>query len=236
MGIEAQLQYVYGVNIGGVLEVTGQLSFYQPARPDVACVSTTSNCLVAWEQWYNTGQSSRDIKGRLVHIGDTMANQGDIFPVVAVLGEDVHPAVASMVNGTSAQFLVVCNTNYNPWTLNLAAFDGSGGIDYGRQGPETNGAGFPAVASNPYTHEYLVVYPSPDGSQMMGLVLTTAFPTSFASLAFSGGSAPVFPAAAGSEQGFLVAAQDRQAGFTVDDIFGRLWGNRLYLPLAQKKE
>ena len=89
----------------------------------------------------------------------------------------------------------------------------------------------PAVASNENTREFLVAWKY--GSNIQARAVTTAGGLGTYAQPMPYGTDPAGPAIAGGPLGdYLVTFHDMNLGLY--DVFGFLWGNRVFLPLVQR--
>ena len=241
-GIEARTLSGDGTSMGSVLEVTGMLAYVAPSAPDVAYTPTLDECLVVWQQWYDSNYTDRDIKGQRIHMegGAHPVTPPGNFVIHGTTYDEVAPAVAAIVRTTGiGQYLVVCAyywTESATWITVGQSLTDAGALD--RWLPiGTSTGGSPAVAGNEATQEYLVAWPigTSGGPDMRARTISTLgdMGTTAQALPPRSGSSPLAPAVASGPPGnYLVTCHDYyQAGYPVD-ILGYLWGNRVFLPLV----
>jgi hypothetical protein len=208
-------------------------------RPDLAYNRHGNGFLVVWQQRDST--ASWDIYGQLVN-GDGYIPPS--FLPIKVADEAVHcaaPAVAAIPTAPGPyKYLVVYKFEFSPgdWAI------------YGRLTEETGmlcphplgsvelavDQSSPAVAGTESGHRYLVTWrssPGGGGSRIHGWTIPhEGTPLGWMIAEFPGVAAEYPAVAAGSTGDFLVAWQDQPMGATNTNIYGQLWGNRVYLPLV----
>jgi hypothetical protein len=205
-------------------------------QPDLAYNRHANGFLVVWQQWDPT-YNLWDIHGRLVN-GDGGTPFAS-FVVDNWMVDTTAPAVAAIPStSTSYKYLVV-------WEK-----AGVGDRDIYARLIEENGTpapgGFyvsvdttidesaPAVAGDEAGQRYLVTWRHPLGTvdvPIHGRAVSAEGSLMYDEAAFGGPTADSPAVAAGSVGTFLVAWQDKVPWATETDIWGQLWGNRVYLPI-----
>jgi hypothetical protein len=222
----------------GVFTLDGFSTATRPGTPDVAYNAASDEFLVVWERWDG---ADRDIHGQRIEYDastDTMQTVGSPFPIFNTANDEYGPAVAAIPNGTDGQYLVACSSE-GTTTLEVVAqrVTGQGALE-GGQIDVAAGPGIKKgvdVAASESGGKYLVVWGlasalvqeqavSPEG-QLLGDMVEVYSPLTLARE----------PAVAGGPVGdFFVAFQDASADGSSYDIYGHLWGIRVYLPLVLK--
>jgi len=206
--------------------------------PDLAYNRLRNEFLVVWDQ-ENSGQY--DIRGRRVGMVGGAGTLGSAFWFGCDASrDDIVPAVAAVPRSPDGQYLVAWQywtsaNNYDVWAQRVA---GGGTLEGNaflvRYNPFAQDDLGPAVAGSESNQQYLVawtilpaVYPC-----VWGQVVSTSG-AHVGTMTVVGGVDAGNPAvAAGPTGDFLIAFHDSLVGNY--DIYGRLWGNRLYLPLVLK--
>jgi hypothetical protein len=166
-------------------------------------------------------------------MGASPGPAGHVFPIHYTANDETTPAIAAVAKLTGiGQYLVVCQTDYSgtlyidgQLVTDAEALDGS---------PiyisPTSGS-VPAVAGNEHTQEYLVIWiHSP---QVHARAISTA--GAMGQVAPLAGRVPWNPAVGSGPLGdFLITVDDWVSPSYPYDIFGYLWGTRVYLPLVMR--
>ena len=200
--------------------------------------------LVTWSEVVSPS-GTFGILGRRVKMAGGAGNLGDIFTIADTSGrDDVCPTVGAIpLPAGTGQYLVAWRYMYSP---------SDGDIYAQRVAGDGVLMDTPIIVSNPTADQSA---PAVDGSESGRAYLVTWRHPSAPPFAFVGirgravstqgtllgqeeGVAGVFGAApavaAGPVGDFLVAYDDLLLGESERDIYGRLWGTRTYLPLAQR--
>jgi hypothetical protein len=207
-------------------------------NPDVAYNRSRNEYLVVWQQLDPTSMNpDYDIYGRRVQ-----GNGTPLFPQSIEIrragGDQSSPAVAGIpTEPGQGQYLVVMED----WTDDIIGqrVKGDGTIEgYDLDLSKTaDSIAHPAVAGDEHAQEYLVVWaktpyqPGVPGSCILGRQVssTGAF---LGPETVIGGRYAYTPAVASGPVGDFLVAFDDSDGTSTYDIFGRLWGHRVYLPLV----
>jgi hypothetical protein len=212
------------------------------AYPDLAYNHLRNEFLVAWEQ---RNGSQFDIRGRRVKMSGGAGTLGNAFWVSNNPNDDMAPAVAAVPRAPDGQYLVTweywfSGTDGDIWAQRVS---GGGGLEGGplvvlpgSYQNETN----PAVTGSGSNQQYLVVWKSPVGLPPPNPLFVGIFGRSistggtFLSEAtwMTGLFADYAAVASGPVGDTLIAFEDTIGGGK--DLWGQLWGNRLYLPLVLK--
>jgi hypothetical protein len=183
------------------------------------------------------GPSDYDVYGRRVEMAGGAGTLGSAFPIFQSGSDEVNPAVAALPGHGQGQYLVVCEAS--EWVQGqLVTFDGNLEgplIDVSTSSDATN----PAVAGSESAGQYLVVWaqeeyvpPPPTYVGIVGRVISTDGNPVSEKAAIGGFLADNAAVVGGSHGDFLVAFDDLPPGGGIREVYGRLWGNRVYLPLV----
>ena len=211
-------------------------------QPDLAYNRAHNEFLTAWRRQDSTGF---DIYGRRVKMAGGVGPMGSAFPIAsqsgAVLGTVSHPAVAAIPKPPGVgQYLVVWERLFAPGDRDIIGqrVDGDENlqgtfVDVTSLGSEDTFN--PAVAGNESAQQYLVAWTYDDpglfGHGIFGRTVSTA--NLLGETAIVGGTFGDHAAVASGWLGdFMVAFNDSVSS---QDIYGRLWGNRVYLPLVLRQ-
>ncbi len=202
--------------------------------PDVAYSFHANRYLVVWQQLADLW----DIYGQQVNGKSGL--YGSAIQIAWYAYSSTAPAVAAMpTSPTENKFLVVWELGYDVTTRDIVfRFVNEDGtttpvdplwISGAKNIDETN----PAIASTESNQQYFVAW-----AHWGSPHLIKGRPVSFAGaggpVVQLSGTVADYPAIAGGPTGdFLIAWQD-QPGTTSKNIYGQLFGNRLYLPLMRK--
>ncbi len=236
-GIEARALSGDGTTFSTVITITDLLANVYPANPDVACTRTLEGCLVVWDRLYEAPPSDHEVHGARVHLAGGAHLEGPISQIFFSFGEEANPAVAAIARPTGiGQYFVVCSYGSSgAWSTvgklltDAGAFEPSGQIDLG-----SSNSVAPSVAGNESSQEYLVAWPTAAGTEMQALTVSTLGVLGALAQAQPSSSVPMYSAIASGPYGdFLVTYQDYYSGYP-SDVFGWLWGTRVYLPLLKR--
>jgi hypothetical protein len=197
-------------------------------QPDLAYNVARNEYIVVWQQ--PVGADTDIYARRVTGHGELLFPEW--FSITPYVNDQLAPSVAALPNvGTGGQYLVAWEEDSFD-QIYARRFNGDGTPDGARffvlPGPATF---HPAVASSESARRYLVVA-GWRGNGVQGQEVSSG-----GNLVYDkgevGGIIGFHPAvAAGSAGTFLVAWEDRDSGKADMDIFGRFWGNRVYLPLV----
>jgi hypothetical protein len=210
--------------------------------PDVAYCRSRNEYLVVWQQW-DANNNNCDIYARKV-TGDG-APMDQPFGLPGATGQDqVAPAVAAIpISPDEAKYLIVWEDRAS---LNNANIFGAVIVDLGSTRVEwavpistalenqTN----PAVVGNENADQYLVVWTHEDYvpplayDSIVGRVFSSEGVPLSEETSLGGFFADHAAMASGPIGDFLMAFDDQPLLAANQDIYGQLWGNRLYLPLV----
>lgn len=204
-------------------------------RPDLAYNRRGNGYLVVWQQ-LDKNISIYDIYGRLVH-GDGNPMPPESIELNRVSWSSMVPAVAAIPTVTAlGQYFVVWEAHFAPGDRNIAgrAVAGDGtpqpSFHIAASGMEEYR---PTVAGNENNQEYLVAWSRPLGYWLIyGRTVSSVGPLT-KEVRLGGYQWAEKAAAAGGSLGdFLVAYDDPPPWSMNRNVYGRLWGNRVYLPLV----
>jgi len=206
--------------------------------PAIAYNRRQDNYLVVWQQMVG---GDYDIYARLVRTNGTLIG-ADSFGVYVLGGwQDTHPSVAAIRTATSlGEYLVVWESD-NPSNTNAAVrsqlVTGDGNLTgftpynvvwY----PEGNYA-ISTVAGNEDSQHFLIVEKCQLNSPFVAHEASSDLTQWTLPTLLDSGNGADHPAVASGPTGDFLVAFDR-APFGTRDIYGQVWGNRLYLPLVLK--
>jgi hypothetical protein len=230
-GIEARTLPGDGGTLGSILEITGLQVDVAPSQPDVAYTPALNEFLVVWQRWYDSNYTDHDVMGQRIHMEGGAHLQGSTFPIYNTTNDEGSPAVASVTRLSGVgEYLVACVYVYgsSAYIAGQLLTDAGALHDWAIISPY--GGTIPAVASNENTREFLVAWKY--GSNIQARTVTTSGGLGPYAQAMPYGSYPDWPAVAGGPLGdYLVTCQDEPPGYLFD-VFGYLWGTRVFLPLV----
>ena len=119
----------------------------------------------------------------------------------------------------------------------LVAEDGSLGKDFWVSWSSGIDESSPAIAGSEINQQYFVTWRYPQGivdKPIRGRAVSYEGALLGNTAEFSGVAADLSSVAAGANGDFLVAWQDRPISATNTNLYGQLWGNRIYLPLVRR--
>lgn len=208
--------------------------------PDLAYNRMRNEFLVAWTQ---SNPGYWDIRGRRIKMSGGAGTLGSAFWFTCDPSkEDLLPAVAAVPRSPGGQYLVAWRNDASLNDTNIWAqrVDGGGTLEGSAfmVSDNTGDDGFPAVAGSNSNQQYLVIWRSdlvlPPPSPTLKLIVGRSIATdgSFLSdVTWIAGVLPYSSAVVSGPAGdMLIAYEEYASGET--DIFGVLWGNRVYLPLV----
>jgi len=220
------------------------ISFDKPI--DLAYNRERNEFLVAWDQYFNT-LSKWDVNGQRIQM--TVGSVGTIGSMISICSHPTNnsfaPAVAAIPHPIGlGQYLVACEhlSGGSDHDILGRRYDGLGNLD-----PNTLGitnaprdSYNPAVAGNEISLEYLVTWtedsPPPFGftSGICARIIPNQGAFMGDTITFDlGTSSDHSTVERGSAGDFLTVFDNYNAAFgTTRNIWGNLWGNRIYLPLV----
>jgi hypothetical protein len=203
--------------------------------PDLAYNRHANRYLVVWE--HDAGDLW-DIHGRQVHGGG--GTYQDEFTIAYYTRSSTNPAVAAIPTSPSDEkFLVVWEIDYAAGDHDIygrmVQEDGSmeGDIKFALTNADDETA--PAVAGSEGRLGYFVLWQHSQGvvdQPINGQLVSYAGEKLGPVEVFSGVEAENPAISAGQLGDFMVAYQDQPISLTHTNIYGRLWGDRIYLPLV----
>lgn len=230
-GIEARTLSGEGSSWGSVWGLTGMIAS-DPEQPDVAYSSPTDEFLVVWQKTA-TPNPDHDIYGQRIQMGASPGPVGSVFSIHYTANDETAPSVAAIAKLTGiGQYLIVCQTDYSG-TLYV---DGqlvtdAGALDGSPIYISPSSGSVPAVAGNERTLEYLAAWIHTPQVHARTISTTGAM----GQVAQLSGRVPWNPAVGSGPPGdFLITVDDWVSSAYPYDIFGYLWGTRVYLPLVTR--
>lgn len=230
-GIEARTISGDGSTLGLVWELTGMIAG-DPELPDVAYTSVLDQFQVVWQKTA-TPLTDHDIFGRQIQMTSGGAwLMGSVFSIHSTVHDETAPSVAGIDKLTGiGQYLVVTQSDYGGTIYIDGQFVTDGGaLDGGPFYVSSTSGATPSVAGNQLTQEYLVAWiHNPEVHART--VPTVGWMGQITPLS---GNFPGNPAVANGPAGdFLITADDYLIGYPFD-IFGYLWGTRMFMPAILK--
>jgi hypothetical protein len=234
-GIEARTLPGDGGTLGSILEITGLQVDVAPSQPDVAYTRAINEFLVVWQRWYDSDQTDHDVMGQRIHMegGAHLVTPPGNFAIQYTTNDEGSPAVASVhrLSGVG-EYLVASVYVYGSSAYIVGQLLTDAGALHDGATISPYGGTIPAVAGNENTREFLVAWKY--GSNIQARTVTTSGGLGSYAQAMPYGSYPDWPAVAGGHlSDYLVTFHDQLPGYNFD-IFGQLWGNRLFMPAILK--
>jgi len=204
-------------------------------EPDVAYNRHANRYLVVWQQ---QAGALWDVHGQQVHGGGGLY-QGDIT-IAYYTKASTAPAVAAIpTTPTGDKFLVVWEVLYAPSDRDiygrLVAEDGTPDTDFWISWVNGLDESRPAIAGTENNLQYFVAWRHPQGVvdvPIRGRAISYAGALLGQEAVFTGVAADYPAVAAGPVGDILVVWQDQPVLATNTNIYGQLWGYRVYLPLV----
>jgi hypothetical protein len=208
-------------------------------EPDVAYNRHANRYLVVWQQKNGT---MYDVHGQQVHGGGGLY-QGDIT-IAYYIYSSTSPAVAAIpTSPTTYTFMVAWEFQTAPSDMDiygaLVAENGTLGTDFWVAWDSAHNESSPAIAGDELAKRYMVVWRYARGVvdvPVCGYVFSHAGALLGQLAEFTGAAADRPAVASGPAGDFMVAWQDQPVGATDDNLYGQLWGNRVYLPLILRNK
>jgi hypothetical protein len=228
-----------GVSVTSAFAVRENSDTVVPEEPDVAYNRSRNEFLVVWQQTYSAGD--RDIYGRRVAMSGGASALGSPFYITLSTNDDTVPAVAAIPTvPNEGQYLVAWQTNQDIVARAVAGDETLG--SYQTLADTPWGEYRPAVAGSEGNDEFLVtwtwipVVTPPAMMQVQAKTLALDGTPLHDTTLVGGGQVFDSAVAAGSTGDFLVTFDDNEVfGTSTRGIYGRLWGNRIFLPLVLKQ-
>ncbi len=254
-GVQAAA-YDHQGNREGTFIALSDNGLYPIKSIDLAYNHARNEFLVVWQQQVYSGGSSQspDVYGRRVKMsGGAGALEAPLAIGSGVLEKEKRPAVAALPSiGSEGEYLVVFEKDFgSSQQVRGQVLSGTGVPGHEILFPydQDNNPQFrPAVAAAESANSYLVAwrqdgYAPPltyngivavaireDGTLLNGGILLAEENSAL------GGTFADNPAVAAGDNGdFLILFDDQEITATSRDIFGRLWGHRLYLPFVLRQ-
>ncbi len=207
---------------------------------DLAYNRARNEFLVVWQQAAAIF-GNWDIYGRRVKMAGGAGVLGGSIALSTLSNEETAPAVAAIpIPAGLGQYLVVFEQRYTPSDRDImarqVAGDGSLGLNFAISTAAEDQSN-PAVAGNESAQQYLVAWTQ--SFQLLANTTIHGMAFSMGGNAMSqdtvlGGLFGDHAAVASGWGGDYLAAFDDQPLLGDRDIYGQLWGNRLFLPLVVK--
>jgi hypothetical protein len=203
--------------------------------PDLTYNRHGDGYLVVWQQ-FDPVSSLWDIRGRLVN-GSGATPFGPFLIDKSTVNCTAPAAAAIPTTAIAEKYLVVWERERAPGDRDIEGRwieeDGTPAnhfLSFSYVGADESG---PAIAGNENNDHYLIVWRQALGVVDVPLAVVHLSWTgnTFETARFSGRAADCPAVAAGPSGDFLVAWQDQPLGATDTNIYGQVWGNRVYLPL-----
>jgi hypothetical protein len=241
--IQAQVYDWNGAPNGTIFDVVPfapSVSAAPPEQPDLAYNHSRNEHLVVWQQKPSGGDY--DVYGRRVKMAGGAGVLGNAFPIATSADEEVTPAVAAIPTvPNQGQYLVAWERTSGP-TRDIQARPVAGDETLGilttvADTPWSEHS--PAVAGGLSNQQFLVawvwipVVTPPAMMQVQARTLALDATLLHETTTVDGGQVFGVAVAAGHTGDFLMAFDDNEViGISNRGIYGRLWGNRVYLPLV----
>lgn len=225
----------YGVPFA-VSELTGGIAMEEP---DLAYNHHGNEFLVVWQQ---AAGALWDIWSRLIG-GDGLIPSKTPQLIAYVSAASTSPAVAANPNSPSLDYLylVTWEEHYAPndtdINIRIVAEDGTPNPITTKVAGSGDDETSPTVACNPLSGRYLVTWSSSQGVIDKPIYVQELYYSGTIvgnPIELSGPAADQSAVARGPAGDFLIAWQDQPVWATNQNIYGWLWGNRVYLPLVFK--
>jgi hypothetical protein len=237
------LPITYGI-YGQIVDAAGNLDGNkfiisegsQPREePDLAYNRHANRYLVVWQ--LDTG-TLMDIHGQQVHGGGGLY-QSDIT-IAYYTKSSTAPAVAAIpTTPNEVKFLVVWEIDYAPNDRDIygrmVSEEGTPGTDFWVSWSTGVDESSPAIASSESNLQYFVTWRHPQGvidKPIRGRAISYQGALLGQTAVFSGVAADYPAVAAGPTGDFLTVWQDQSISVTNTNIYGQLWGNRIYIPIV----
>jgi hypothetical protein len=207
-------------------------------HPDIAHSQDLGRYLVVWQQKAGAGW---DVYGQLVEGGGGLF-QG-VITIAWYVESSVTPSVAALPTSlTSENFLVVWEALYVPPTDSgiygkLVQANGTVGNIINISAANGVLESSPAVVGMESNYQFFVTWRHPQGimdKSIRGRAIANTGVLLGDTAVFPGLDADYPAVAAGPAGDYLIVWQDQPLSATNRDIYGQLWGNRVYVPLVQR--
>ena len=235
--IAGQVLSSSGALEGNVVSISNDPVGSPRYQPDVVYNRSRNEYLVVWQQ---NDSGNYNIYARRAQ-GNGTPMHPESITIATDAKDELEPAVAAIPTQLNqGQYLVVWEHRHSSTDGDIHARmvtgegnPGSGIIISELTVDQTN----PAVAGNESAGQYLVVWTQPSSGMLVYTGITGRAVSSGGALLgeetyFGGWSAEYAAVASGWSGDFLVALDDQLLLASSRDIYGQLWGNRVYLPLV----
>lgn len=208
-------------------------------EPDIAYNRHANRHLVVWSE-YNSGTTNYHIMGQQIHGG------GGTYSGVITIGSHPkdcsNPAIASIPTSSSdIKFFVVYEFQYavSDYDIYGKFIEEDGTVDTTLYllAITYDDARSPAIAGNEQSQEYLVVWRENLGvidKRINGIQASSQGGFLGEPVNISGPAIENPAIAAGNLADFLVVWQDQPIALTHTNIYGQMFGNRVFVPLLSK--
>jgi hypothetical protein len=205
-------------------------------KPDLVYNRLRNEFLVVWER---KPSAQSDIVARRVKMSGGVGVLGDVFVVsFSTSITDVRPVVAALPRAPDGQYLVAWELGGVTDEIWAQFVSGQGNLEGGPLQVAVSSSysdDFPSVAGNESAAAYFIAYERTD--------YATNFDVEGRSISVGGDMGPVFllegdfatePSLASGPNGDFLVAYINMSAISNFDVWGQLFGNRVYLPLVVK--
>jgi hypothetical protein len=215
---------------GNIISISTGPAFRQ--YPDLAYNRHANRFLVVWEE---IGATPYDIYGQQVQ-GDGKLYQSNIS-IANLINHCENPAIAALPTSPGdIKFVVVYEYEFDMFDYDIHQHfideEGALQVSSGANSPDDDF--YPAVAASETNQQYFVVwrreFQGSGDSSILGQAISYNGDYIGGVSEFLGEDVDFPAVAAGPAGDFLVVWQDQPVGATDTNIYGQLWGNRIYLP------
>lgn len=234
-GIEARSINFLMMPVSDVIEITG-LQTSQPFNPDVACVDKLLSCIMVWDQHQAGSETAHDVLGQRLELWPAPHKAGSIFLVFDTSADEAYPSISSVApTETTGQYLVAATSSASGGSIIARLYDGAGVVEAGFTVAEGASGYYDAVAGSSSTLAYLVTWVNAADSHIQAATVTGNGTVAEHKQPYPAMEGLVETAIAAGANGDYLVAGGKSPGAPDSDIFGFLWGTRLYLPVALKQ-
>jgi hypothetical protein len=238
--IFGQLVINDGTLDGGKLVISQGTTGFSMGKADLAYNRRMNEFLVAWDQ-IDKGANLYDIYARIVRPDHSMPPTK--IEISRVTASSTNPTVAALpIADNDGQYLVAYELQYKANDKDILGLmiNGDGNpepsvLNIARSAEDESN---PAAVGHDGLNHYLITWqkPSPPPlafNSVWGRVFTTdGIPA--AAEKWTGGVFADHPAVAAGDQGEYLVVYDDLTLTANQDIYGRLWGNRVYIPFVRR--
>jgi hypothetical protein len=211
--------------------------------PDLAYNRARNEFLVVWQQEMSAGD--HDVYGRRVKMSGGAGAMASSFGIFQYANDEFSPAVGAIPVPTGmGQYLVACVLVVGQGDIWVVRISGDENLlgSYTPVSPASVDRSNPAVVGKESSQEYLVTWSHPDYSPpfifrgIVGRAISTDGDLLGEETPIGGITADNSAVASGAAGDYMVLFDDQTLLATPRDIFGQLWGNRVYLPLVVRSQ